>query len=82
MQGVRVHIWAFNTEFRADTGPNGEYLWAGISQPIEWNVCVYNKIACQITPFTDNGQRANIEFRRVQGAMQVKPVISEDMPRW
>ena len=66
MQGVRVHIWAYNTEFRADTGPNGEYLWAGISQPIEWNVCVYNKIACQVTPFTDNGQRANIEFRRVQ----------------
>jgi hypothetical protein len=66
MRGVRVHVWAYNTEFRADTGPNGEYVWAGISQPIDWNVCIFDKDACQVTPFTDNGQRANIEFRRVQ----------------
>lgn len=66
MQGVRVHVWAYNTEFRADTGPNGEYVWAGISQPIDWNVCIFDKVACQKTPFTDNGQLVNIEFRRVQ----------------
>lgn len=60
---IRVQTWYDNTRFWDETGPNGEFIRAGIAQWfIPWHVCIEQ--VCIDTNATNTGQRVVIQFVR------------------